>query len=182
MNPWTRRVSWAAIGLSATAALPGCTGRLESAPSCSDHPRLAIVAQAVPSAAYVPCVSDVPEGWTVTGFRASRGEAAFRVRSDRAGGRDIAVTVRASCDSRTAVTSTPRADGVRTGIALQAIAPRYAGVLFDVFAGGCITYEFDLPRGPHISLMQELQAIVGLMPRRQLRLEIREDLGVDIGS
>jgi len=50
---------------------------------------------------------------------------------------------------------------------LNAISPRYAGTLFDVFAGGCVQYRFDVDRDPHIPLMEELRDAVALFPRRQ---------------
>jgi hypothetical protein len=50
---------------------------------------------------------------------------------------------------------------------LYTISPRYAGTLFDVFAGGCAQYRFDVDRDPHIPLMEELRDAVALFPRRQ---------------
>lgn len=65
---------------------------------------------------------------------------------------------------------------------VDSISPRYAGTLFDVFPGGCVTYEFDFERGAHISLMEELQQAIDLYPRRELRLAVRDQLGVDIDA
>ena len=85
-----------------------------------------------------------------------------------------------TCDVSGAVATTPRAEGVRTSIRLQTISPRYTGTLTDVFAGGCVTYRFDFARGPHIALMEQLSATVGLFPRRELGVELRDQLGVDL--
>jgi hypothetical protein len=52
----------------------------------------------------------------------------------------------------------------------------------DVFSGGCISYSFDFARGPHIALMEELQDTVGLFSRRQLRLGLKDQLGVELDS
>ena len=85
-----------------------------------------------------------------------------------------------ACDTTGAVATTPRAEGVRTSIRLEAISPRYTGTLIDVFAGGCVSYRFDFARGPHISLMEQLMATVGLFPRRELAVEVHDQLGVDM--
>ena len=62
----------------------------------------------------------------------------------------------------------------------MSITPRYTGTLSDVFPGGCVTYAFDFVRGPHIALMEELGAAVGLYSRRQLRLDLQDRLGVEL--
>jgi hypothetical protein len=69
---------------------------------------------------------------------------------------------------------------VRTYSRLQSVSPRYSGTLLDVFVGGCVTYRFDLPRGPHIPLMEEFEAAVVLYPRQDIILAIRRRLGVTI--
>jgi hypothetical protein len=41
-----------------------------------------------------------------------------------------------------------------------------------------VTYEFDFARGPHIALIDELLRAVHLYPRRQLRQELHDQLGI----
>ena len=159
----------------------GCSSYTEAVPGCDSTRRLALLAQAVPGAAYVPCLEEVPEGWSAGGFDVGRGHARFTLRSDRATSRPVQVELVGECAAAGAVPAPPRAEGVRTAIDLTSIGPRFTGTLIDVFAGGCIRYRFDFPRGPHIGLMEDLQASVGLVARRELRLEIEKDLGVDLG-
>ncbi|HVM01105.1 MAG TPA: hypothetical protein VM263_00430 [Acidimicrobiales bacterium] len=175
------RRALAAALLPAALAAGACSDAATGMPDCPSPRRLAIVAQAVPSAAYLPCIAERRQGWTVGALDVERDSARFSLRSDRADGRRVDVELRAACDDAGAVPTTPRADGVRTGLALDSISPRFAGTLVDAFAGGCVTYRFDFPRGPHIALMEDLQAIVGLVTRRELRLDLRRELGVDIG-
>ena len=61
---------------------------------------------------------------------------------------------------------------------LSSIDPRYAGTMYDVFPGGCVSYRFDFERGAHIALMAQLQSIVGFVSRQQLRLDVQRQLGV----
>ena len=57
---------------------------------------------------------------------------------------------------------------------------RFAGRLYDVFPGGCVTYSFDFGPGSQIELMEQFQRAVGLYPRQQLRLVLKQELGVEL--
>jgi hypothetical protein len=166
----------AIVVLSATI-LAGCEAASDAAPECRAGQRLALVAQSVPSAAYVPCVASLATGWQTAEFRAESGRTSFELTSDRSE-RPVDVDFRRTCRIDDATPVAPRADGARTHVKLQSIAPRYAGTLYDVFPGGCVTYRFDFERGPHIALMADFQASIALYSRRALRLRLERDAGV----
>lgn len=166
--------------LIASATIAGCGGIPSAAPRCEAMPRLAIVAQSVPGASYVPCIRDLPRDWSAEDFQVADGHAQFSLVSRRAGARPVDVRLSARCEIGDATPTTPRADGVRTYRLLRSISPRYAGSLYDVFAGGCVRYRFDFDRGPHIALSADFQDAVGLFSRRDLRLGLRKDFGVDL--
>lgn len=159
--------------------LVGCTPGSDAAPDCRADQRLALLAQSVPGATYVPCVAGLRTGWRTTNFEAETGKGSFELESDRAD-RPVVVDLSPGCRVGRATAIAPRADGVRTHLELQSISPRYAGTLYDVFPGGCVTYSFDFERGPHIALMEEFQASLGLFSRRELRLELSRDIGVEL--
>lgn len=161
-------------------ALGACVPAAGAVPDCEADQRLALVAQSVPGAAYVPCIRDLPQGWSATGFDPARGATSFRLVAERGDARPVRVELRPRCDVAGAVATTPRGEGVRTYLHLRSISPRYAGTLSDVFPGGCTTYRFDFARGDHIPLMEELQSAVGLFSRRELRLGLERDLGVEL--
>ena len=156
----------------------GGTGGRAAAPRCTETTRLATVAQAVPTAAYLPCLETLPQGWSVTRFDVGRGSSRLRLLSDRASGREVVVSFTATCDIAGATPTTPRAIGARTYLRLRTVSPRYQGTLVDVFPGGCVTYAFDFERGPHIGLMEDLSAAVGLYSRLDLRRELSGQLDV----
>ena len=160
----------AGCGLSAETATPRCTS----------FERLGIVAQSVPTAAYVACLRALPEGWRATGFSVSNGRSSFTLLSDRSRGHPVAVLLTRRCDIADASVATPRVEGVRSYVRLTSVDPLYAGDLYDVFPGGCVRYSFAFPRGPHIPLMEELTSAVGLVARRDLRQHLRERLGVEL--
>lgn len=139
--------------------------------------RLAILAQSVPEAAYVPCISELPPGWTFEGLQVDDDDATFSLESDRAD-REVRVGLASSCDIAEATPITPSDEGVRTYHRVDSIDPRYAGQLLDVFPGGCVTVDYDFERGGHVALITELQAAVALFPRLELRQALSADLGV----
>src|SRR3954451_15065475 len=79
----------AALVLAATLLTGGCSGARAAAPQCQDARRLAIVAQSVLTAAYVPCLTPLPPGWSATGFNVRTGTTRFSLLSDRADGREV---------------------------------------------------------------------------------------------
>jgi hypothetical protein len=164
----------------AGTVLTGCSTARGSLAECEAGPRLATIAQSVPSASYVPCLRQLAEGWTAGGFHAGGGSTRFTLAPNRSGGRTVRVELTETCETTGATPATPRAEGVRTSIQLRSVSPRYAGTIFDVFPGGCVSYRFDFARGPHIALMEELGDTVGLFSRRELRAALHDQLGVEL--
>lgn len=175
-----RRTAAAVVSL-VLAAVTGCgSPSPEAAPSCTQVARVALVAQTVPTAAYLPCVRTLPPGWTAAGFDARDGRTNFALLSDRADGRPVQIRLLRRCTLSGASAEPPRSVGVRTYLRVRSIAPRYAGTFYDVFAGGCVSYALDFPRGAHLALVDELLSTVELLPRRQLRNDLRDRLGAEL--
>ncbi len=163
------------------AGLTGCGSLQNPVPGCGDPGRLAIVAQSVPRAAYIPCIRQLSPGWTTAAFNPAKGSTSFLLTSDRAPGTPVRVRLAGRCRIDGASPSTtPRAPGVRTYTRLTSTSPRFAGSMYDVFPGGCVSYRFDFTPGPHIALMEQFQRAVGLYPRQQLRLILKNKLGVEL--
>ena len=166
--------------LGAAVSLAGCATSAATVPGCGDPLRLAIIAQSVPGASYLPCLRDLQPGWTAAGFTPSQAGTSFLLDSDRSPGRPVTVRLTASCRITGASPSPARAPGVLTYLRLESIRPRFAGHLYDVFPGGCVTYTFDFSHGSQIALTEEFKAAVGLYPRQQLRLVLKRKLGVEL--
>src|SRR5690349_24604883 len=73
----------AVLTLGAPAALTGCASSGDALPRCTDPLRLAIVAQSVPSASYLPCIRDLPPGWTTSNLAPAQDGTRFLLISDR---------------------------------------------------------------------------------------------------
>lgn len=150
-------------------------------PACGSAERLALVAQSVPSAAYVPCLNPLPAGWTASGFAALSSHTSFTLRSNLAPHQPVTVRLVPACDVTGATATTPRGPGVSTYIKLRTISPLYAGTLSDVFSGGCITYRFGFQRGAHIALIEDFESAVALYSRQELSVQLHRKLGVTLG-
>ena len=63
---------------------------------------------------------------------------------------------------------------------VDSISPRFAGTLYDMFPGGCISYGFDFASGSQIALVEQFEDAIGLYPRQQLRLVLKQKLGIEL--
>lgn len=140
--------------LTVGVLLSGC-GRLRdsSVPLCPgpgrDASALVLMAQAVPSAAYVPCVSEFPAGWSFGGQLIRNGHSEFWMESDRAGSRAVEVVLTRDCDTSRAV-EVPQETGeppMNRYEEPNALPPTLSGNRYYVFPGGCITYRFSFAPG-----------------------------------
>ena len=180
-----RRFSRAALATAAMVAaaagtLTGCSALSDTVPGCGDPLRLAIIAQSVPGAAYIPCIRQLPPGWSASAFDPARGGTRFTLNSDLAPGTPVVVQLAAVCRIDGATPSPSRAVGVLTYTRLPSISPRLVGSLYDVFPGGCVSYSFNVDRQQY-ALIGQFESAVGLYSRQQLRLTLKRRLGVELG-
>lgn len=144
-----------ALGLVAAGALvSGCTDvQKASVPLCPGPGRNAgaviLLAQSVPSAAYVPCISQFPAGWSFGGERIRNGRSEFWLDSDRAGNAALRVLLTADCDTSRAVEVPPetREPLMQRYEEPLALPPAFSGNRYYVFPGGCVTYRFSFLPG-----------------------------------
>ena len=167
------------VAVVAGPALPACGTESVTIPQCEPSQRLGLVAQSVPGAAYVPCVDELPAGWSFEELEVDDDGATFSLESDRAD-RPVEVSLSPRCDVGAATPVAARDEGVRTYQVADSISPHYAGRYYDVFPQGCVTYEFEFERGPHVALVDDMLRAVQLYPRRQLRQELEDELGLTL--
>ena len=165
----------ASVALSLTAlVLSGCgAARDPTAPNCPgtgrDASAVILMAQAVPSAAFVPCVSELPAGWTFGGERLRNGRPEFWLDSDRAGFRALTVSLTRTCDVSKAV-EVPSETGaleLRRYEEPDALPPTFFGNRYYVFPGGCITYRFTFNRGGAYTQVVEATGALSFVARAE---------------
>jgi len=146
------RLALAFLGIS--VLLSGCT-RLQDAsvpycpPSDKNDAVLILMAQAVPTAAYIPCVADFPAGWSFGGELIRNDRPEFWLNSDRAGVKAVTVLLTRDCVVSGAMEVPPEAGEplMRRYEEPTVLQPAFSGNRYYVFPGGCVTYHFSFRPG-----------------------------------
>ena len=147
-------------------------------PVCGTGHAMILAAQAVPSAAQVPCVSELPSGWRIGGADIVSGRSVFWLDSDQAGPRAVTVTLSAVCD----VAGDQPEPSDRPGTQRYDLPPaggtRFTGLRIYTFPGGCATYRFDFAPGASQILATAVDSGVGFIPRARLVTYVRDREGL----
>ena len=138
-----------------------------TAPTCKAQNATVLMAQAVPSATAVPCISSLPAGWAFGGATIHDGQARFWLSSDRAGEHAITVTLTATCDTSTAravASDEPAAERLDDS---ETATSGGSGIdRFYRFEGGCVSHHYSFAGDSE--LVSAAEAALGLLPRDRL--------------
>ena len=168
----------AAVAETGNAFLPAAENLGAYAPSCGTGHSMILSAQAVPSAAMLPCLAALPSGWTTGGVDISSGKVRLRLDSDRAGPAAITVTLTATCDTSGAQQIPSNQPGMRRFERPLSLVPAYSGVRYYTFPGGCVTYRFAFAPGASPALATTVDSAVAFMPRSELVAYVRRTEGL----
>jgi hypothetical protein len=137
-----------------------------------------LMAQTVPSAAWVPCLRPVlPSGWSFEHLDARNGDSRFWLDSDRDGTGAIEVRLEESCDTSGATEIASDREYMHRMERVRQVSPTYAGERYYVFRGGCLSVVFRLDGdSPGEALALASQA-VGVVSRTDLRAQVHADSG-----
>jgi membrane-associated phospholipid phosphatase len=160
-------VTVAALFIGVQAVTP--VGNLgAAAPSCGTGHSMILSAQAVSSAAMLPCIAALPSGWSVGGADISRGKVRLWLDSDRAGPAAITVTFTATCDTSDAQQIPSDQRGTRRFEHPLSLLPRFSDLRIYTFPGGCITYRFTFTPGASPTLADAVGSALSFQPRSAL--------------
>jgi serine/threonine protein kinase len=151
-------------------------------PTCGTGKVMLLMAQAVPTAASVPCVASLPAGWTVGGVRVSRGEGRFWLDSDQAGEHAVDVTLRSPGKCTLEGTSEVISDepGMRRFELPTKLPPELRAVRMYVTDGECVTYRFTFSGTTNASSIVVLDAALGFQARADLVREVDRRSGLKL--
>ena len=149
-----------------------------AAPSCGTGHSMILSAQAVPSAAMLPCMAALPSGWSIGGADIASGKARLWLDSDRAGPQAITVTLTAACDTSGAQQISSDQPGMRRFEHPLSLAPRFADLRFYTFPGGCVTYRFSFAPGASPILADAAGSALSFQPRSALVGFVRRSEGL----
>jgi hypothetical protein len=189
LQRWSpRRVSGAAAMLAVIVAVTYVGYTLftpvrnlgAQAPECGTGHAMILAAQAVPSAAFLPCIAAFPSGWTAPGTDAeiASGQASFWLDSGQAGVQAVTITLTATCDTSGARQIPSEQPGMRRFERPLSLVPGYSGVRYYVFPGGCATYQFLFAPGASPVLAAAVDIAVAFMPRSELVGYVRRTEGL----
>ena len=150
------------------------------APECGTGHAMILAAQAVPSAALLPCIAALPEGWTAPGTDAeiASGQASFWLDSGQAGVQAVTITLTATCDTSGAQQIPSDQAGTRRFERLLSLAPQFSDIRYYTFPGGCVTYQFLFAPGASPVLAAAVDSAVAFMPRSALAGYVRRTEGL----
>lgn len=155
-----RRMIGVVVPLALVAAACGQIAEHRE-PWCRPVPATTLLAQAVPSASLVPCVRELPEGWTFAGYTASDERASFTLAGPDDSGARAEVSFLQACDG--APGATIRSDE-RGTVLLEDVRRRqpYAGRWTYRFDGGCVGVNVAVGAGGRA---QDVAAALSFVPR-----------------
>ena len=147
-------------------------------PVCGTGHAMILSAQAVPSAAFLPCIAALPSGWRVGGEDIASGRVRFWLDSDQAGPRAATITLAATCDTSGARQIPSDQPGTRRFEHPLSLRPQFTDLRFYSFPGGCVRYEFRFAPGASGILADAADTAVTFVPRSRLVSYVRHTEGL----
>jgi hypothetical protein len=116
----------------------------------------------------------VRDGWTVAEVAVNDGRSVVIFNHDQAGPSAVVLRLTAACDPTGAVQAPSPAPGVRR---YQRAGPRtgeFRATWYDLFPGGCLTYQLHSTSDVKGSFTADLPALLGFATRDALRQALRQ--------
>ncbi len=164
-----------AVGLLLPVNVPS-----SPAPDCGPGHTMILAAQAVPSAAFLPCIAALPSGWTAAHGQIASGRATFALNSGHAGLQTVTITLTATCDTSGAQRIPSDQPGMRRFERPLSLVPKYSDIRYYTFPGGCATYQFVFAPGASPVLATTVDTAVAFMPRSALVSYVRRTEGLSL--
>jgi hypothetical protein len=178
------------VTLPVAALLAGCSGSAEVAvtssvgglPQCTPRAGtvsagVLIMAQSVPTAGWLPCVRTIPVGWSFNEIDPQDGTTTFWLNSDRDGAKALAVLLRPTCDIGGGTEVPSEQPGMRRYERVTRVSQGYGGERHYVFAGGCVTYQFDLQGKTRAEPVAALSEALSFVSRADLARLVHDTSG-----
>jgi hypothetical protein len=169
----------AAIVAVALVGATSCMSSSSRPPNCDPSDRaLTLVAQSVPSATRVPCISGLPSGWYFGGMQVTNGATTMWLSTGAGGSQEVTVAFSPDCDPGDAEEIVPSIDEIGAHV-YQVFTGRdpIRGRRFQRFDGGCVVYTFSFPRGTPTSRIREAQEAVSLISRDRIARAVEDTFG-----
>jgi hypothetical protein len=149
-------------------------------PNCGTDDVMVLMAQAVPTAESVPCLSSLPAGWDLGGVRIKRDEGRFWLDSDQAGSRAVDVSLRQpdACVVGDAMEVPSDELGLRRFERPEQLPPALKSTRYYLVPGGCVIYRFSFEGEATAALMFAADNALSFEPREALVRQVDDDTGL----
>ncbi len=153
---------------------------VHATPTCGTDNVMILMAQSVPSATSVPCLSSLPAGWTLGGVRIRSRRSSFWLNSDRAGRHAIEASLLrpGDCDVTHATQVPSDQVGARRFEEAERLPPQLTSTRYYLFPGGCVIYRFRFGAEASGSLVLVANAALALEPRTRLVDKVEYSTGL----
>jgi tRNA A-37 threonylcarbamoyl transferase component Bud32 len=151
-------------------------------PACGTDDVMVLMAQSVPDASAIPCISGLPTGWTVGGVRVDRGASRFWLDSDQAGDHAVEVNLRtpAACAVADATEVPSDEPGMRRFEHVEQLPPELRAARTYLSDDLCVTYRFEFDGDVDASATVVLDAALAFQPRAELVAEVEQRSGLSL--
>jgi hypothetical protein len=172
------------VGLVGVLFGGACTApiRNEAAPRCDKLDTLVLLAQSVPSAELLPCIGNVPAGWTFGEMDIGTGDSTFTLDNSDAGIAAVRVRLSARCSTAGATeVASDESDEIlqrqpRQFERVELLVGHFRATRSYVFGGGCVTYRFSWS-GEAGKLVNEASLALDFRTRKFVADEVRRTSG-----
>jgi hypothetical protein len=149
-------------------------------PSCEQEGSGLIVAQSVPSASQIPCLDDLPAGWTYDSIVINETHTVITLDSDRVGEGAAVLRLEERCDTSAAVPSPSDQPAAERFDEIERLQPGLRARQYYVFPGGCVWWTFDFDSGTSATAAVAVDDALNFVPRTEIDAAIRESF-IDAG-
>jgi hypothetical protein len=149
---------------------------IDAEPSCGTGDGMILMAQSVPSAAFVPCLATLPAGWDLGGVEIENDRGRFWLDSDLGGERAVEATLRSRDECQVQGASEVPSDeaGLRRYERIGQLPPNLRSTRYYLVPGGCVTYRFAFAGRASASLIFDADSALAFQPRRTLVQKVHE--------
>lgn len=162
------------VVIAASTGVSGCSTSSSPQLHCASWPAQVLAAQSVPSAAYVPCLHDVPEPWILLSTDSDQDRTVVRLtwQDPAERSRNAEVSLRSACVSRGP--RSPEIDDASADVVINQSADGDMTRTVYAFEGGCV--QVDVPTD-QLTPAGRSPFTVQLRPRAELDDYVREQTG-----
>ena len=166
--------------VAVTGFLSACDGGTEPDLTCGSRPAQVLAAQSVPSAQYVPCITEITEPWVLmaTDTDQDRTEIHLQWLASESANQKALVTLAADCDNSDAA---PITAAVPSDVDVTTTTKDKTVSTFYEFAGGCVEASVTRTAGHPIDGLTARDFAIQLVPREELNDFVLEQSNGGVG-